>query len=170
MVPDSIGQLSHLYELDLSGNQLSRRIPKSIGQISSLDRLDLSMNWLSGRIPQSIGQLSSLSYMNLSVNHLEGEISEIHFSKLFNLGALNLSGNSLLKFNVTSGGNWWPKVSSGEEDADELITHGLGFVVGFWGVCGSLIFKRSWRYAYYNLLNNLNDWLYVKHQHLLLGQ
>ncbi|KAK9910547.1 hypothetical protein M0R45_034504 [Rubus argutus] len=61
-----------------------------------------------------------------------------------------------------------PNVSSNQEDSDELITQdfyislGLGLTIGFWGVSGSLIFKRSWRYAYYKFLKASNDWLYVK--------
>ncbi|KAL6290301.1 hypothetical protein ACE6H2_007811 [Prunus campanulata] len=55
-----------------------------------------------------------------------------------------------------------------EDDKYELITPGfyismgVGFAAGFWGVCGTLIFKRSWRYAYFKFLNDLNDWLYVR--------
>ncbi|KAM2069122.1 hypothetical protein ACFX16_000672 [Malus domestica] len=54
------------------------------------------------------------------------------------------------------------------KENDGLITTGfylslaLGFVVGFWGVCGSLIFIRSWRYTYYKFLNCVYDWLYVR--------
>ena len=50
-------------------------------------------------------------------------------------------------------------------DEDEFITKGfyisvaLGFVVGFWGFLGTLIFKKSWRYAYFELLNNAGDWV-----------
>ena len=54
------------------------------------------------------------------------------------------------------------------EDNDGFITPGffvslaLGFVVGFWGVCGSLMFIRSWRYMYFKFLNCVYDWLYVR--------
>ena len=57
---------------------------------------------------------------------------------------------------------------SSEEDKDEFITlgfyisMGIGFAAGFWGVCGTLIFNRPWRYAYFKFLNDLNDWLYVR--------
>ncbi|KAI5345441.1 hypothetical protein L3X38_013318 [Prunus dulcis] len=55
-----------------------------------------------------------------------------------------------------------------QEEKDELITlgfyisMGIGFAAGFWGVCGTLIFSRSWRYAYLKFLNDLNDWLFVR--------
>ncbi|KAM1109028.1 hypothetical protein ACFX19_008588 [Malus domestica] len=33
----------------------------------------------------------------------------------------------------------------------------LGFIVGFWGVCGPLILKTSWRYAYFQFFDGLKD-------------
>nr|XP_023908528.1 receptor-like protein EIX2 [Quercus suber] len=55
---------------------------------------------------------------------------------------------------------------SNQEDEDEFlkclyIGMGLGFMVGFWGVCGSLMLNRSWRHLYFRTTSNLNDWLYV---------
>ncbi|XP_057951138.1 receptor-like protein EIX2 isoform X2 [Malania oleifera] len=38
---------------------------------------------------------------------------------------------------------------------------GLGFVVGFWGVCGTLVLNTSWRIAYFRFLNNMKDKLFV---------
>ncbi|CAL9017026.1 unnamed protein product [Prunus brigantina] len=37
----------------------------------------------------------------------------------------------------------------------------LGFIVGFWGVCGSLIIIKTWRYAYFRFIDNLQDKVYV---------
>lgn len=60
-----------------------------------------------------------------------------------------------------------PAARNEEKDQDKFITRefyvtlGLGFVVGFWGVCGSLIFNKTWRYSYFNFLNDVNDWIYV---------
>ena len=46
---------------------------------------------------------------------------------------------------------------------DDLIK--LGFYVSlgleFWGVCGTLIIKSSWRHAYFQFFNHINDWIYV---------
>ncbi|KAL6198801.1 hypothetical protein ACLB2K_028590 [Fragaria x ananassa] len=30
-----------------------------------------------------------------------------------------------------------------------------GFIVGFWGVCGSLVMIKSWRHAYFNFLDKV---------------
>jgi internalin A len=40
-IPEAIGQLSNLTQLDLSGNQITS-IPEAIGQLSNLTQLDLS--------------------------------------------------------------------------------------------------------------------------------
>nr|XP_023904092.1 receptor-like protein EIX2 [Quercus suber] len=61
-----------------------------------------------------------------------------------------------------------PKGDSKNNQANEdefpkclYIGMGLGFMVGFWGVCGSLMLSRSWRHLYFQMISNLNDWLYV---------
>ncbi|XP_040373136.1 receptor-like protein EIX2 isoform X2 [Rosa chinensis] len=54
---------------------------------------------------------------------------------------------------------------SPEDDKDEddygrlglYVSIVLGFAVGFWGVCGSLIIKKSWRYAYFKFFGNIKD-------------
>ncbi|KAJ4705910.1 LRR receptor-like kinase family protein [Melia azedarach] len=54
------------------------------------------------------------------------------------------------------------------EDEDQLITLGfyvsliVGFIAGFWGVCGTLLLNSSWRYAYLNFWTGVKDWLFVK--------
>ena len=53
-----------------------------------------------------------------------------------------------------------------QEDQDEFwkclyVGTRFGFVAGFWGVCISLILNRSWRHAYFLMLINLKDWLYM---------
>uniref|UniRef100_A0A0R0JCB8 Leucine-rich repeat-containing N-terminal plant-type domain-containing protein n=1 Tax=Glycine max TaxID=3847 RepID=A0A0R0JCB8_SOYBN len=57
--------------------------------------------------------------------------------------------------------------SDSNEDEHELvdigfyISLGLGFSAGFCGVCGTLIIKSSWRHAYFQFFNHINDWIYV---------
>ncbi|GAB4858930.1 hypothetical protein Ancab_040382 [Ancistrocladus abbreviatus] len=41
------------------------------------------------------------------------------------------------------------------------VSVGLGFITGFWGACGILVFKRSWRYAYFRFCNQLYDKIFV---------
>ncbi|GLU18811.1 hypothetical protein SLE2022_350900 [Rubroshorea leprosula] len=86
-IPDSIGQLSKLESMDLSGNKL-RSIPDSIGQLSKLEWMSLSGNQLRS-IPDSIGQLSKLEWMSLSGNQLRsipdsiGQLSKLESMDLF---------------------------------------------------------------------------------------
>ena len=54
-----------------------------------------------------------------------------------------------------------------QEEEDGFVTLGfyvsvtLGFVVGFWGVFGTMVLNRSWRFSYFKFLNNFKDKLYV---------
>ncbi|PRQ57851.1 putative transferase [Rosa chinensis] len=169
-IPSEITHLVGLVSLNLSRNNLTGQIPLEIGKLKSLDSLDLSSNKIGGRIPTSLDRIDRLTYMNLSYNNLSGEIptgTQLQsFDPSFYAGNPQLCGRPLEACNLEGTGR--PNVSSDQEDPDELITPGfyislgLGFAVGFWVVCGTLIFKRSWRYAYYNFLNALNDWLYVR--------
>ncbi|XP_050386416.1 receptor-like protein EIX2 [Argentina anserina] len=166
-IPIEITHLVGLVSLNLSRNHLTGRIPPEIGKLESLDSLDLSRNKMHGGIPESLAHIDRLGAMDLSYNNLSGKIPT--GTQLQGFDASSYIGNPFLcgpplDFCNPEGTNG----SIGQEDADELITQGfyislgLGFAVGFWAVCGSLIFKRSWRYAYYNFLNALNDWLYVR--------
>ena len=60
------------------------------------------------------------------------------------------------------------KLASDQGDHEEgfvsqgfYVSLGLGFVIGFWGVFGTLLFKKSWRFAYFNFLDDARDWIYV---------
>ena len=55
-----------------------------------------------------------------------------------------------------------------EEESDEVFNKGfyismaIGFITAFWGVCGALIFNKSFRYAYFKLLNDVGDRVHVQ--------
>ncbi|XP_071707928.1 receptor-like protein EIX2 [Rutidosis leptorrhynchoides] len=95
IIPDSIGQLYHLKSLDLDENLISGPIPYSIGALVSLEFLDLSNNQLNGSLPASLGQLSKLVDLDISNNLLQGVVTEAHFSKLTKLKYLSGIGNNL---------------------------------------------------------------------------
>jgi internalin A len=90
-LPEAIGQLSQLQELNLFGNQLST-LPEAIWQLSHLQELDLSGNQLS-TLPETIGQLSQLQRLFLSSNQLSALPEAI--SRLSQLQGLYLSNNQL---------------------------------------------------------------------------
>ncbi|XP_055812696.1 receptor-like protein 7 [Solanum dulcamara] len=74
VIPDTVGDLSSLYVLNLSHNALEGPIPKSIGKLQMLESLDLSRNHLSGEIPSELASLTFLAVLNLSFNNLFGKI------------------------------------------------------------------------------------------------
>ncbi|KAI5345588.1 hypothetical protein L3X38_013465 [Prunus dulcis] len=162
--------LGLLKSIDLSSNKLTGEIPSEISYLE-LEVLDLSRNQINGRIPTSLSWIARLAKLDLSENNLFGKIP---------------IGTQLQSFEYAYGGNRLlcgaplPKTCPEEEKGpgqpvlvnqdgqDGLITQGyyismgLGFAVGFWGVCGTLLLNRSCRYTYFNFLTFLNDWLHVK--------
>lgn len=174
-IPNEITLLDGLVALNISGNKLNGPIPQQIGLLQQLDVLDLSKNQLSGVIPSSFSRLNFLGVLNLSANNLSGRIPLI--IKLQNFNALSYSGNPGLcglplsklcpqedQQNSTSSSNRFHPVEEEEKwfkSSSFYIAIGIGFVVGLWGTLGSLLFSRSWRNTYFNLISNMQDALYV---------
>ncbi|XP_042754885.2 receptor-like protein EIX2 [Lactuca sativa] len=105
-IPESLGRLRFLQVLDLFENQLNGSIPESLGKLASLTDLDLGSNLLDGNIPVSIGQLAKLRTLSIYNNSLEGAVTEAHFANLSVLKLLDASSNTKLTFNVSRG--WIP--------------------------------------------------------------
>ncbi|KAJ7949604.1 putative Leucine-rich receptor-like kinase family protein [Quillaja saponaria] len=179
-IPPRLTSLLGLISLNLSRNKLMGFIPSGIGQLKMLESLDLSRNVLFGGIPGSFTNMSFLSHLNISFNNLSGKIPLS--TQLQNMDASAFIGNNglcgppLTKEYCTGDGNNSPNPSitsnsqmkNNEGEENGLISFGfyvslaVGFIVGFWGVCGSLILISSWRYAYFQLFDNIKDWMYVK--------
>ena len=60
--------------LCLHNNQLSGEIPQELGNLAFLTNLDLTVNQLSVEIPPELGNLANLTELNLYDNQLSGEI------------------------------------------------------------------------------------------------
>ncbi|XP_075094884.1 receptor-like protein EIX2 [Nicotiana tabacum] len=85
----------------------------------------------------------------------------------------SFQGNELcglpLFANCSSGGQF-PDVDTEKDESDEdeldwfYISMAIGFGLSFWGVCSCLLFKRSWRHAYYRFLDSSWKSLCVKLQ------
>ena len=93
-IPASIGNLSSLEVLNLSGSRLEGVIPSEIGNLQKLTELYLSGNSLSGSIPASICTLANLTTLKLNINQLEGAIP-LEIGNLSALKVLYLNGNKL---------------------------------------------------------------------------
>lgn len=168
-----LGHLSRLGTLNMSKNHLTGNIPEDIGSLSQLETLDLSRNQLSGHIPATMVSLTSLNHLNLSHNLLSGRIPRSNQFETLNdpsiyKSNLGLCGEPLpLKCpgDDDEAPTNHPGVDNEEEDEDEdelekrwfYISMVAGFVVGFWGVFGSLIIKKSWRRAYFQILDDMKD-------------
>lgn len=171
-IPIDITSLVVLMNLNLSWNQLSGQIPNMIGAMQSLVSLDLSENKLSGEIPSSISSLTSLAALNLSYNILSGRIP---FGR--QLDTLNVDNPSLMY--IGNSGLCGPPLHKNCSGNDPSI-HGylensnkrfepltfyfglmLGLVVGLWMVFCVLLFKNTWRIAYFQLIDKVYDRVYV---------
>ncbi|KAH0721415.1 hypothetical protein KY290_000415 [Solanum tuberosum] len=159
-IPISVTRLAGLRSFNLSKNNLTGKIPNDIGDMKVLESVDLSENQLYGQIPQSFSSLSTLSYLNLSDNNLSGMIPLS--TQLQSFDPTSFQGNKLcglpLLVNCSSDGNIPNhKYEDDESDKDEVdwfyISMAIGFSLSFWGVCGSLLFKRSWRHAYFRFVD-----------------
>ncbi|RVW62784.1 Receptor-like protein 12 [Vitis vinifera] len=148
-IPKEITNLSTLGTLNLSRNQLTGKIPEKIGAMQGLETLDLSCNCLSGPIPPSMSSITSLNHLNLSHNRLSGPIPKTNQFSTFNDPSIYEANLRLcgppLSTNCSTLNDQDHKDE--EEDEDEwdmswfFISMGLGFPVGFWVVCGSLVLR-----------------------------
>lgn len=111
--------------------------------------------------PEGLSQLSLLGVLDLSNNNLTGKIPSS--TQLQSFDASTYSGNPELC------GLPLPNKCPGEEQAqdpaitehadseDGIITTGfyvsivLGFIAGFWGVCGTILLNSSWGYEYFRI-------------------
>ncbi|KAL7183599.1 hypothetical protein ACSBR2_025901 [Camellia fascicularis] len=161
-IPEELTSLLGLRSLNLSGNHLTGVIPNRIGDMVLLESLDLSKNQLFGEIPTSMLNLTFLSYLNLSYNKLSGRIPS--GTQLQILDASSFIGNKLcgppLTSNCTTDGGT-PDIGKRDEEGTKsevdwfYLVVGLGFVVGFWGIFGPFLFNKTWRFAYFQFLDEM---------------
>src|SRR6266487_4112539 len=90
-LPESLGQLTHLQQLDVTGNQLTA-LPESLGNLLHLKKLFLDENQLAA-LPESLGNLLHLEEMHADRNQLTTLPATL--SQLTNLETLRVYGNQL---------------------------------------------------------------------------
>ncbi|KAL6206198.1 hypothetical protein ACLB2K_023447 [Fragaria x ananassa] len=170
-IPEGISSLIALGTLNLSRNHLTGNIPLKIGNLRWLETLDLSHNHLSGHIPHSLSSLTSLSHLDLSHNNLSGRIPSGNQLQTLNDSSIYESNPSLcgVPLSTLCPGDAAPAPAEpddddhNDDDDDEnrkfgmYVSGALGFIIGFWSVCGSLVMKKSWRYAYFRFFDNIQE-------------
>ncbi|PON34739.1 LRR domain containing protein [Trema orientale] len=173
VIPESITSLLKLKSLNLSINNLTGSIPGNFDQLKDLESLDLSTNRICGKIPTSFSRLTFLSKLDLSYNKLTGRIPSSTqlqgFPASAFMGNAGLFGPPLTEDLPKNRTKQDPGVVNDINKANEdgYITFGfyvssaIGFIVGFWGICGTLLISSSWRLACFRFWNRTEDWIYV---------
>ncbi|XP_073112546.1 receptor-like protein EIX2 [Elaeis guineensis] len=176
-IPEELTSLFGLVSLNLSGNHLIGEITEKIGALQQLESLDLSRNNLFGRIPSSMIGLTFLSYLNLSYNNFSGRVPLGNQLQTFTDLSIYAGNPGLCGFPLTQkckddGTNQGPNAVGGDEQNDDSMdkerfkmkwnmSTGAGFAIGFWVVFGPLLFNNKWREAYFQLIDQAYDTVYV---------
>ncbi|XP_024046504.1 receptor-like protein EIX1 [Citrus clementina] len=165
-VPVQVCHLQRIQVLDLSQNNISGTVPQCLNNLTAMTANKSSNAMI--RYPLRTDYyndhaflLSLLGVLDLSNNNLTGKIPSS--TQLQSFDASTYSGNPELC------GLPLPNKCPGEEQAqdpaitehadseDGIITTGfyvsivLGFIAGFWGVCGTILLNSSWRYEYFRI-------------------
>ena len=70
-IPNWIGELTAMTNLDFSTNRLNGTIPQEIGGMANLHHLYLDSNQLTGKIPNMIGNLSDLLWCEMHMKLIQ---------------------------------------------------------------------------------------------------
>ncbi|XP_010908121.2 receptor-like protein EIX1 [Elaeis guineensis] len=176
-IPKELTSLFGLMSLNLSENHLTGEITEKIGALQQLESLDLSKNNLFGRIPSSMIDLTFLSYLNLSYNNLSGRVPignqlQTFIDPSIYIGNPDLCGFPLTQKCKDDGTNQGPNAVGGDEQNNDAMDEerfkvkwnmstGAGFAVGLWVAFGPLLFNNKWREAYFQLIDQVYDTIYV---------
>ncbi|URD84974.1 LRR receptor-like serine threonine-protein kinase [Musa troglodytarum] len=180
-IPTWIGEsLLYLKTLSLRSNAFTdmwlfikgSELEYTTRQLSMDTLIDLSNNYLSGNIPEELAALNFLNHLNLSYNNLSGRIPNGNQLQTFTdssiyAGNPNLCGPPLTKnctLNIAKAGEEEQNEDSSKSRMETLWLYTsitLGFIIGFWAICGSLLLQQTWRTSYFRAIDNMFDKLYV---------
>ncbi|KAF3950854.1 hypothetical protein CMV_023446 [Castanea mollissima] len=160
-IPVDLQNMTSLSHLDLSWNNFNSSIPNWLYSFSRLEFLNLGGNNLQGTISSAIGNLTSAVSIRIDLpsNRLNQEVSKI-LEILSSYVGNKLCGPPLT-VNCTTNGvkpnneNMSSKETGGLEVDWFYVSMALGFVVGFWSVCGPLLLNKQWRIMYFQFLDHM---------------
>lgn len=158
-IPKGLMSLVGLRYLNLSRNHLSHGIPRDVGNLASLESLDLSENQLSGEIPPSLADLKALGTLNLSTNGLSGRIPTGSQLQTFIDPSIYSNNPGLCSFPlqdcVSSSASNQNQMSQDMETLWLYCFVVAGAIFGFWLYWGVLFCKKTWRYAFYQYVDDM---------------
>ncbi|KAL4558648.1 hypothetical protein LXL04_036849 [Taraxacum kok-saghyz] len=91
-IPGGFGTLQNLEEATLSRNNFTGTLPENVSSLKKLRILDLNRNGFEGSIPAGIGELQNLMKLDLSLNRFSGDFPA-SMKDLKNMELLDLSYN-----------------------------------------------------------------------------
>jgi Leucine-rich repeat (LRR) protein len=162
-IPVEINHLKLLRELDLSDNNFSGSIPYQMSELTNLERLNLSANRLSGEIPASLSNLHFLHHFSVANNNLHGPIPSGTQLQSFDasgyVGNPGLCGPPLPHecAHIVSNNKDIRDEDNGNKISRFHIAMVLGFITGFWGVCGPLVISYKRRVAYFQFMDRVRN-------------
>ncbi|KAL5204666.1 hypothetical protein ABZP36_009537 [Zizania latifolia] len=159
--PSFLQGWTELIMLDLSWNEFSGSLPTWIGNFSKLEFLRLKHNMFSGNIPDSITKLRELAHLGLASNTMSGAIPQY----LSNLTAMMKKHSTVNHEERLSGCDYkssvsmkgWELVYNKENVTVVTIDLSSNLLTGLWLVYCTLLFRKSWRVAYFCFLDNVCD-------------
>ncbi|GAB2284340.1 hypothetical protein Dimus_018799, partial [Dionaea muscipula] len=90
-IPEELGQILTLQEVNLEDNQFRGQLPESLGNLQSLRRLLLSSNFFTGTIPETYGNLKYLQDFRVDGSNFSGPIPDF-IGNWTGISILNIEG------------------------------------------------------------------------------
>ncbi|KAG9439446.1 hypothetical protein H6P81_019611 [Aristolochia fimbriata] len=87
IIPEELGKLTYLNDLNLGRNFLTGPLPPFIGNLTRMQYLSFGTNALSGTVPKELGNLRSLVSLAFGINNFTGTLPE-ELGNLVNLEQL----------------------------------------------------------------------------------